>query len=317
MKPIQFLLCLVFLQVSLSLSATTWDEPWHAEVVAEAESFVFAKIKSYDEEKGVKLQAVETLAGKKVAKTIEITNFYLLDLCSRSAGHGPEFHFSGAEESYFFLKKVKGKYCIATPTTGFAVLKQGNVYATYRHSYHQALVPKDIYQLTMTAIFRHLHQQAFEPAPIKAYVDAQLSKKPAAFTEEEVDVFFGQHVALESIHHLNLDGYYANLKPFLLDTANFHNQISAARALHTSNSDECKTLLVNVLEESRIDPFVKLMCVRTLAHFKPLQLKARLIALSKNASNEENGFGGNIMDPRVCTSLPSVKSALEELIDSL
>jgi hypothetical protein len=41
------------------------------------------------------------------------------------------------------------------------------------------------------------------------------------------------------------------------------------------------------------------------------------VKASETASTEENGFGGNIMDPRVCTHFPDVKDALEKLIKSL
>src|SRR5688572_22272508 len=132
--------------------ATTWDEPWQEEVIKEADYFVLATIKSYDET-SVTIEIIRSLGGKELKGILKITNFYLLHLCSRSGGHGPEFHFKGVEKSYFFIKKnEKGEYCIATPTAGFANLNSGNVSAAYRHSYHQALVPVDIYEKTMTAI---------------------------------------------------------------------------------------------------------------------------------------------------------------------
>lgn len=33
--------------------------------------------------------------------------------------------------------------------------------------------------------------------------------------------------------------------------------------------------------------------------------------------NLDNGFGRNIMDPRVCTNFPTVKAALKELLTTL
>jgi len=38
---------------------------------------------------------------------------------------------------------------------------------------------------------------------------------------------------------------------------------------------------------------------------------------TNTASTEDNGFGGDIMDPRVCTHFPDVKSAVEQLIKTL
>jgi hypothetical protein len=42
-----------------------------------------------------------------------------------------------------------------------------------------------------------------------------------------------------------------------------------------------------------------------------------LEALVKHANEEEDDFGGNIMDPRICTDVPSVKEALGSLIAKL
>src|SRR5688572_11864056 len=213
-----------------SAFATTWNEPWQEKVIKEADYFVFAKIRSFDEEKGVVIDVIKTLGGQELTGKIKITDFYLLNLTSRSGGHGPEFNFKGIKESYFFIKKnKKGKYCIATPSTGFDYLRDGKVYATYRHSYHQALVPIDVYESTMTAIFNNYKNKPYKKPIIDEYVNKYLSLKPAGFGKTEIDTFFAQHVALECVYHLRLNGYYSNILPFLADTSNFHNQVSAAR----------------------------------------------------------------------------------------
>jgi hypothetical protein len=43
-------------------------------------------------------------------------------------------------------------------------------------------------------------------------------------------------------------------------------------------------------------------------------LKAGLQKLEQTSSDERDDFGRNIMDPRVCTHVPSLKEALKELI---
>lgn len=313
LKPL-FLFCFI----ASTTFATTWDEPWQDKVIKEAESFVFAEVKSNDEEKGVTIEIIKTLGGKELKGKIKITDFYLLDICSNSAGHGPEFHFDGITECYFFIKKnKKGEYCIATPTTGYDYVKKGSVYATYRHSYHKALVSPDIYEKTMTAIFNNYHGQAYDKQFISEYISKNIFLKPAGFTKEEIDSFFAQHVALECAYHLRLTGYYSELIPFLSDTANFHNQVSAARALVVYNTTECKQELVKVVCDTTRGSFVQAVCLLTLSELKPKELKQQLIKASETASNEENGFGGDIMDPRVCTHVPKVKEAIEALIKKL
>lgn len=318
MKPLKTILLLALAFLTTPSWATTWDEPWLDEVIKEADYFVLAKVKSYDEEKGVTIDIIKSLGGKELKGKIEITDFYLLDLCSMSDGHGPEFHFKNIKECYFFIKKNgKGKYCIATPTTGFDYIQDNMVYATYRHSYHQALVPVDTYEKTMTAIFNNYHNQAYDTKFINDYVTEYLSLEPAGFEDNEITTFFAQHVALECAYHLRLTGYYSKLLPFLADTSNFHNQVSAARALISYNTTECKQELTKVISDTAVGDFVQVTCIWTLSEFNPTELKEQLLNALETASTEENGFGGNLMDPRVCTRFPKVKAALEKLISTL
>ena len=318
MKRLKTILFLAFALVTTRTFATTWDEPWQDKVIKDADYFVFAEVKSFDEKKGVTIEIIKSLGGKRLKGKIKITGFYLLDLCSSSGRHGPEFNFDDKKECYFFIKKnSKGKYCIATPTTGFDCLKDGNVYATYRHSYHQALVPVDIYEKTMTAIFNNYHNQTYDKQFIAEYVNKYISLKPAGFADNEVNIFFAQHVALECAYHLRLTDVYPKLLPFLADTSNFHNQVSAARALASYNTAACKQELLNVISDTTRDHFVQVICVWTLSEFKPTELKEQLIKVNETASTEENGFSGNIMDPRICTHFPDVKNAIEKLIKTL
>lgn len=318
MKPLKTILFLIFALLTTNTWATTWDEPWQEKVIKEADYFVFAKVKSYDEEKGIVIEIIKTLGGEELKGEIEVTDFYLLELCSRSGGHGAEFHFDGISESFFFIKKnSKGKYCIATPTTGFDYLKDGNVSSTYRHSYHRAIVPVDIYEKTMTAIFNNYHNKPYDKKFIADYITKYISLKPAGFGDNEINTFFAQHVAMECIYHLRITDFYTKLLPFLADTSNFHNQVSAARALIAYNTKECKQALLNVVSDTTRDDFVQVVGIWTLSEFKPTELKQQLIKVTETASTEENGFGGNIMDPRVCTHFPEVKYALEKLIETL
>ena len=319
MKRLKTILLVAFAIITTTTFATTWDEPWQDKVIKQADYFVFAKIKSYNEKKGVTIEIIKSLGGQELKGKIIITDFYLLDLCSSSVGHGAEFQFDGSiKKCYFFIKKdEKGKYCIATPTAGFDYLKDGNVYATYRHSYHLALVPVDIYEKTMTAIFNNYHNKPYDKQFIIEFVSKYISLKPAGFAENEINTFFAQHVALECVYHLRLTDFYSKIIPFLKDTSNFHNQVSAARALISYNTAECKQELLKVICDTTSSHFVQVICIWTLSEFKPTELKEQLIKVSETASTEENGFGGNIMDPRVCTYFPNVKDAIEKLINML
>ena len=118
-------------------------------------------------------------------------------------------------------------------------------------------------------------------------------------------------------YHLRLTDFYSKILPFLADTSNFHNQVSAARALVSYNTTDCKQELLKVISDRTRGHFVQVICIWTLSEFKPTELKEQLVKVSETASTEENGFGGNIMDPRVCTDFPDVKDALEKLIKSL
>lgn len=314
---IKTLLLIVIVLFGSTAKATTWDEPWQDQIIKEAESFVFAEIKSSSEME-VKIKIIKTLAGKKISGTVLINGFYLLDLCSSSGGHGPEFILKGINKCYFFLSSGEnGAFKISTPTSGFAHIISGKVYATYRHSYHQALVEPEVYEKTMTAIFNHYHGQLYDSDWISGYIDEKLSLPPANMNENEVDIFFSQHVALECIFHLGLDGYCDKLLPFLSNTDDFHTQASAARAARSCPTAELKQAMVRLIQEKETEPFVQLMCVWAFEKIKPVELKEELIAIRDASSDTGLDFGGNLMDPRVCTSLPSVKDALSKMINGL
>lgn len=311
------LLLLLALTGATNSYATTWDEPWADKVIKESSSFILAKVISNDPEKGTQVVVIKTLGGTILKDTILISNFYLLTICSSSGGHGPEFHIQTIDSCYFFIKQnTKGEFCIATPTAGFDYVNKGRVMATFRHSYHKASVPVSIYEKTMTTVFNNYHNLKYDKDFIDKFVTENLSKPPAGFEENEIDVFFLQHVAMECVYHLKLKINEALLLKFLTDKNNFH-QVSAARAMSAINTEANKQALLKAISDKTKSDFVKVMCVWSLAEFKPTQLKTQLMELEKTASDESDGFGGDIMDPRVCTHIPSLKTALKELVHKL
>ena len=169
----------------------------------------------------------------------------------------------------------------------------------------------------MVAIFNNYHNKDYDKQYVIDYIKRYILLKPAGLADNELDTFFAQHVALECAYHLRLTDLYSQIIPFIEDTLNFHNQVSAARALVSYNTTECKQKLLEVVSDTTTGNFVKVICIWTLSDFKPTELKNRLTKIEETASTKENGFGGNLMDPRVCTHFPDVKDALGELIKKL
>lgn len=297
-----------------TVKATTWDEPWQDEIIKKADYFVLAKVTGSDA-KSVSISILKQFGGKPLTGNIKITGFSLLHLCSYSASEPASFEFKHTDSCYFFIQKDnKDRYCIATPTSGFAPMHNNKVAATYRHSYHQALIDRTTYENTMIAIFNHYHGLAYDRTYISTFVNKYLSLKPAGLDADSRELFFNQHAALECIYHLNLQNFERKILPFLRDKENFHAQVSAARALGGYNNNESKQLLLKTISDTATNNFVKVICLWTLRGYKPKELKPQLIKLEKTASTEENGFGGDIMDPRVCTHFPTVKGAFDELL---
>lgn len=317
-KYLKTLFCIVTILSSTHSYATTWDEPWADKVIKESTSFILGKVVSNDREKGIKVFVLKTVSGKVLTDTIIISNFYSLTICSSSGGHGAEFHTNPIDSCYFFVNEnSKGQICIATPTTGFDYVNNGRVMATFRHSYHQASVPVFVYEKAMTAVFNNYHNLSYDKSYIEKFVIENLSKPPAGFSEDEINIFFLQHVALECVYHLKLNIKETLVLPFLNDKNNFHNQVSAARAMNTFNTETNKQELLKAIADTTKRNFVKVMCVWSLSDFKPKEFKVQLLKLEKSASDESDGFGGNIMDSRVCTHMPTVKNAIKVLVDKL
>jgi hypothetical protein len=315
---LHILLLLVLTAISRFAHATSWDEPWQETVVKKADYLVLARITATDAHTGATATILRSLGGGPLTGPVQINGFYGLQLCSSSPGEAPTFELGGIDSCYFFLqKKPSGEYAIATPTAGFARVKMGQVAATYRHSYHQALVPLAVYEATMTAIFQHYHDQEYDVAPVNTMISSALALPPAHLDAAGRSTFFLQHAALETIYHLGLTTHYAAVLPFLRDTTNFHAQVSAARALTATPTPEDKQLLIKVLTCKSSRDLAKVVAIKTLTTYRPAELKPQLAALAQTASDEPNGFGGNIMDPRICTQVPTVKEALTTLVAGL
>tara|TARA_B100000809_G_scaffold241111_1_gene264021 strand:+ start:69 stop:1037 length:969 start_codon:yes stop_codon:yes gene_type:complete len=307
----KLLLTLLSIVITVSSYATTWDEPWQKEIIQKSEYFALGKVVSANDSL-VTIEITKSF-GKNISGIITIDNFFLLDLCSSSGGHGAEFIFEKGEEGYLFLKKgINGNYQIPTPTSGFDRIVDKKVHATYRHTYHQAAIPVEIYEFTYKEIWNKYHSGTFKREPILEFINENLSKEPASFEEDEIELFFRQHAALETAYLLDIHLDFDILRKFA-SCENFHSRVAAIRVMYNLNNDQVKTYLLEYLLDKDKDDFTKVIAIWSLWKMDDSEIRKRLWKMRKKLSDEDNGFGGNIMDPRVCTHFPSPQYAIIEL----
>ena len=307
-RRITITLCLLLWAVTSF--ATAWDEPWRKEIIKKSEYFVHGRV-VHASDSVVTIHVLKSF-GEALTDTITLDGFFLLDLCSVS-GHGPHFSFKIDQEGYLFLKKgSNGNFKIPTPSSGFDRIVEDKVHATYRHSYHQAAIPKDIYELTYTAIWNKLHNGEVEEEAVRSFIQENLSKPPAGFDEVEIDLFYAQHAALETAYLLDISLDFDILKGFA-ESTNFHARVSAVRAMVNDKSDQAKAYLLETLTAEDSNNFISVIAIWTLWKMNDKKITKKLWKMKNQLSREKEGFGGNIMDNRICTHFPSPQSAITEL----
>jgi hypothetical protein len=300
---------------------TTWDEPWHEEVVKEADAFVLARVVSVDERRQAAVcKVVRPLGGADVTPLFKVDGFCLLRLMSYSSGVDPKLSkaFHPGAELYLFVKLARDglSYEIATPTSGFAVVDGDRVRACYRHSYHLALVERGFYERTQVAIFRYLHDSAVD-APLMTDMVQKYLLLPPKFVEDDPLspaslLFFKQHAALETFYYLGSSSDLAILEPFLA-SPHAHVQISAVRALSRIDTLPAKRRQLRFLLESA-EPIAKVQAIAGLRRQKARDLAPDLKAALPRLTAEATGFGGDLMDPRIGTQLGSSLAAAKALL---
>lgn len=314
MRVIKIALFLILtLTIQTQVLAETWNEPWQKEIIKKADYFVLAKVLSNVDSIGAEIEVIKYFGNQKLTGRILINGFSLLQMTS-SSGHGVHLNFEKDQIFYFLLtKREDGNYAIPTPTSGFAVLDEDkNVFATYRHSFHQALVSQEIYEKTYVEIWNYYKTSEFNKENIIPFINEFIDKKPAGFEENEISFFFLQHAALETAYLLDIPIALDRLKKFV-ESDNFHSRVSALQLLSNSNNQETKEYLFAYINNKQNENFEKVIAIWSLSKIGGKEYKEKLIAIAENQSDEETGFGGNIMDPRVGTHFPSPKSAIEKL----
>ncbi|WP_162055451.1 hypothetical protein [Pontibacter pamirensis] len=295
-----------------NLMAETWDEPWQKEILKKADYFVLAKVLAKGDTPEAEIEVVKSFGDKSLKGKVKIAGFYMLNMRSAS-GHGLHLPLKAGATYYLLLKKgEKGNYSLPTPTSGYAFLDSGNVHATYRHSYHQALVPQEVYENTYSQIWSYFRTGKYENSKIADFIKANLAKAPAGFEEQEIATFFLQHVAMETAYLLDKEIPLQTVRKFI-ETEHFHSRVSALRLLSNTISAEVAKYLYNFIMEDGNDNFEKVTAIQSLWKVGGTEYRNKLLAIQEELSDEETGFGGNIMDPRVATHFPSPRGAVAEL----
>ncbi len=317
MKFRNLITLIVIIFFASTLIGTTWEEPWQEEILLKADTFIKGKVISSDSQEGAEIRVIETYSKDTLPDIIRIKGFYLLEIMSWTGGHDDDFYrFKKDTEYFFILKSSANCYELPTPTSGSAYIEDGTVYTSYRHEFHRAAVSIDDYILSYNAIWHKYRKQEFEFNPIINFINSQLDLKPADVEKEEMDVFFRQHVALETAYHLGLKLDPLKLIPFL--KADFHAKASAVRALKNNKDEKATKMLIDFIDAADVeDEFCKVLAVRSLEGRELTKFNKRLREIYDNADAEADvpGFSGNgIMDPRCATYICNAKYSLGELL---
>lgn len=311
-------LLVVQLAIPVVAMATTWNEPWHSEVVRDAQTF--GLYQSVDVKgNAVNFHLLKHLAGINTGGSIEVNGFYALTLDSYSPSEPVRFEFKNGSKYYLLLKRSKSEHGweIATPTSGFAEITPQGVVATYRISTEQAYESEPIYELTQICIYRHLHGAACS-SEVYTFIDRETALKPAILssdsTEADDQQFFEQHAALETAYLIGYSIPISKLQPFL-DCPFFQVQVSAVRALGVSTTPDKADLLLRYVENNNRSGEARIMAVLMLKILNARQFASELKTYEKEAPADEVNIVGDIMDPRVGTTFPeSVQAAIQELL---
>lgn len=309
MKKVKFLLLLVtILMVQLKVNAHSWNEPWQKEIIMRADYFILAEIVSETDSIGTKVKVIKHFGEQELKGEILITNHF------KVSAHGSHSRFKKGKKYYLFLNKDKdGGYITETPTSSFAELdNDNNVTATYRHSYHQALVSKDIYEKTYIEIWNYYKTSHYNKENVITFINETLKTKPAGFEPNEVATFFLQHVAMETAYLLDITIELDVLNKYL-EFDNFHSKVSALQLLRHSNQKKAKQYLFDFIKKEGDNNFEKVIAIWSLAKNGGKKYKNKLREIQNELSEESLGFGGNIMDPRVSTFFPSPRGAVANL----
>lgn len=293
---------------AMAASATTWDEPWQKQVIANASSFGLYEV---IEVKGshAKLRTIKTLAGMPTPAEFEIDGDYALVYTSGNPDHEHDLAMQAGGKAYLLPKLVGKKWKLPTPSSGIDSLQPNgeNVAATYRISFHQTLQPADAYERVQICLFKKLHGGDCDTSKLSADLLDPLKQKPASLsesaTEADQTLFFRQHVALESSYLLDEPLPLTTIEPFL-QSGFFHQQISAVRALSIARDAERDARIVAFIKDDSRTGVARAMAIFLAYQDKNQVVLTALKGYQPKNPKEETYLPLNIMDPRVGTAFP-------------
>jgi len=297
------LLCILSL-ATLEAQASTWLEPFDADVIAKADTFVVGKL---DDQDATRLRVERVLAGADPGKEVVVAAF-------------GEDQQAGARVYAWLDREKDGKWTVPTPTAAVDSFYDDNlVLGSFRISCAGGLYQPDFYERAHTAWFALLHGDNSTRGDLESLVREELARAPEYFGGEgdpaDAIAFFRQQAALEILASDAALGPAVDLKPFLA-AKDFHAQISAVRAL--AARDDSTNALIEVLGDKRTQE-VPAMVTARLLRGRELDAAQRkeLKKLARSAS-EENVWlcGGSIMDPRIIPDYSdvSIRQAIKDLL---
>lgn len=314
----RWLLVASLLTFATAARASTWEEPWHKDVVTQADSFGLYKAEAASETKASFI-LVKHLAGDETGKEVTVDGFYALDPVVFGKGRTLPLLFEAGNQYYLFIKhgNSKDSWSIATNTSGFAKVAPEGVVATYRIAMHQAYVPPDVYEMTQTCIFNHLHGLACTP-DTQVFINKEVAYPVAELSENaakaDMDRFFLQHAALETAYLIKYPISLKTLSKFLA-SGFFHVQIAAVRALSASGAPERNQMLLSFAEDTSKNIMARIMAVVLIKDLNARELKPQLAAYMDKGPDEGFWWGRDIMDPRLAPDFPgTVQVAIDETL---
>ncbi|WP_194755983.1 hypothetical protein [Aliidiomarina indica] len=299
--------------------AETWSEPWHREVLEKSDTLALVQLVETHREY-VELQVLRVLAGDALPSIVRVQSPVQVELTSASGHRHALIPWIRKDQSaYVLLSRANEKWRLLSPSAGIATLHEANqVAATYRISFHQVLQPAEDYERLQPCLFRVFRNEDCDFDALADLIILPLHEAAAGLSPDandaEIQLFFRQHVALESSYLLRRPLPLATIEPFLTHDF-FHTQISGVRALAVVEGKESAARLTDFVRDPTRSGVARNMAVLMLAErhdSSALQSLREQIEEIEGLDEESTLPLSSFMDPRIGTHFPrSVRQALE------
>ena len=297
-----------FLLAPSFANANTWNEPWHREVVAAADTFGLYHVDSLTGNVA-KVTLKQRVAGVPTPDHMDLDGYFLFTVTSSSSDHWSPWLKPGADYYLYLKQATPGHWQLPTPSAGSdGILPGGDVEATYRISIYKASISQRIYEMTESCIFAALHGAGCERSDVRHFIDEVTSQPVAVISSSassgERQLFFEQHAALETAALAKLpiaDDVVARF----LDSAFFHVQISALRYVGSSNRPDRYSVISTFVCDPSKTALARIVGVIVLEENDARSEKSALVACRANLKSDDVSLVRGLMDPRVGTRFPN------------